>query len=412
MMTQLGQVSYYPSYSLARTGAEPTGTVEPLASTDSTALATAPTGTDSFTSASTLAPTASTEEPKKQGPNYLAWGALGAAVLTGGLLLGHHNLGWFKEAVEAGAKGADNLANGAEAAAKGAGDAIDNVAGNTPVAKAQEAVAHTLDGINFGTSSAKEIGAALRQSQAAKNLAAEERSLALQAEGLMTHHNINHTWNPTAGQPAVSSGVTIADKVFPSNKGEYEALVELAKTDPVAKVRLESGRWETTSFTTTKKTGETILKTTFVPAEGIYNPTESAIVGILRSADHSQKGSVNSAVTRANELAKQYGGNVTQSTNGFTIRTNTGDDIFIPSKAHITAGSYKQGSIIDEHGQALTQAEIDEYFRLKGSKKDEEVEAFKRFGQAQVLVPGRGASPQPILQITTGTQVADHSIGF
>lgn len=107
MMTQLGQVSYYPNSGYARTGAESSVPVDQTLQADS-ALATAPTPGDSFTSASTTAPA----EPEKKKTNWLAWGAAaagGAALIT----FGGKSAGWWlKEAVQ---EGADDLAKGADA---------------------------------------------------------------------------------------------------------------------------------------------------------------------------------------------------------------------------------------------------------------------------------------------------------
>jgi hypothetical protein len=140
--SQLGQVSYYPSSGYLRTGAESSVPVDPALQADPTALA--PAGTDSFnSSASNLAPTtAPAEEPqKKKGINYLAWGALATLAIPAGILL--LKKGKVDEAANLVKKGADDIANDAAAAAKGAADKLDNVAGNTHVAGASQAVIDT-----------------------------------------------------------------------------------------------------------------------------------------------------------------------------------------------------------------------------------------------------------------------------
>jgi hypothetical protein len=136
--SQLGQVRYNPNSGYLRTGAEPSVPVDPALQADTTALA--PAGTDSFnSSASNLAPTtAPAEEPKKKGPNYLAWGALATLAIPAGILLLKN--GKVDEAANLAKKGADDIANDAAAAAKDAGDAINNVVGSTHVADASQAV--------------------------------------------------------------------------------------------------------------------------------------------------------------------------------------------------------------------------------------------------------------------------------
>jgi DNA-binding phage protein len=412
MISQISNYAYPREASYNTNASAPTTGME---AQDPNALATAPTGTDSFTSASNLAPTtAPAEEPQKKGPNYLAWGALGAAVLTGGLLLGHHNLGWFKKAVE---EGADDLANGAAAASKGAVDAIDNVAANTPVAKAQETVAHTLEGINFGTSSADDIAKALLNSKLAKENAETVRIASLTRGGLdqALHSSTGHDF---ATFEQVVKGQSLHELNPANKKAVYDTLVD--STDPLDKIRLETGTWKTNRVEALDN-GKTIVHADFVPGE-VYTPEQQAVRSILsHGAASNDPATVRGSVAKANGLVQYNGGSVERTLDGYKIQTSAGAYVHhIPSGSYISANPLNEANMVDEYGQTFSNAQRDAYFNLReaveaGTATEAQIKQYQKYGSIKTLLPiGHASSPNGggLFRIPTGATQLDTSVGF
>jgi hypothetical protein len=257
MMTQLGQVSYYPSSGYLRTGAESSVPVDPTLQADTTALATTTTGVpgDSFNpSATTLAPnTAPAEEPqKKKGPNYLAWGALATLAIPVGILL--LKKGKVDEAANLAKEGVDNLANGAEAAAKGAAkgaaDTVDNVAGNTvakapsPFASSTDDASHIADLITQGFDPAKT--------------------------------KVSASSLTKAGQNFTINGEAVQIK----NVGDLNKLAKEAASDPRKALELKRG----TLIATGQKTKKGALEYTYRPGR-IETPEVESIIAKLSAGD-------------------------------------------------------------------------------------------------------------------------------
>ncbi|MCE2930038.1 MAG: hypothetical protein LW809_01445 [Vampirovibrionales bacterium] len=374
---------------------------------DQTSFAPASTGVDSFNS-SNLAPAPAPEAKKPV--NWLAWGALATLAIPAGILLAKN--GKVDEAAKL-------AKEGGEALSKGAGDAIDkvdNVAGKT-VAKAQETVAHTLEGINFGTSSADDIAKALLNSKLAKQNAETVRIASLTRGGLdpALHSSAGHDFGAFE---AVVKGQALHELNPANKKAVYDKLVD--STDPLDKIRLETGTWKT-SRVEELENGKKIVHADFVPGE-VYTPEQQAVRSILsHGAESNDPATVREAVTKANDLVKHNGGKVERTPDGYYIKTSThADEHHIPNGSFISANPLHEANMVDEYGQAFSQAQRDAYFNLRaavegGTATEAQIKQYEKYGSIKTLLPiGHIESPRNggLFRIPTGATQVDNSVGF
>ncbi|MFN9691510.1 MAG: hypothetical protein ACK551_05355 [Vampirovibrionales bacterium] len=396
--SQLGQVRYNPNYGsgYARTGAEPTGTVDPTLQADS-ALATTTTGVpgDSFNpSATTLAPTSAQTlapaEPEKKKTNWLAWGAAaagGAALIT----FGGKSAGWWlKEAVK---EGADDLAKAAddivgkfngfsrtdldglsreqlnqihgaadEAAAKKLLAELRAAAPSTPQAPkptvpANATVAKGLEGIDLENSSAVDINRALADKALTVQREAEDAQRALemtfednQAQiktqvgnrfNVSTHSTIGYgTRLPRTSQIETESQTVIDELARTAQKGDA---IDKAK----ASYQLNNGSYKLVGF---NGSHQPVYK---FEAKPLYSEAEEQVLGL----HYAGRTDVAEAVAKANNLEYTAGG-TTLKVKGGTKSIELTDNS-IEGYAELVNGG--RAVALNEHGQVMTKEQVAEY---------------------------------------------------
>ena len=388
--TQFGNYNY--GYSLARTGAEPTGTVDPTLQADPNALA--PAGADSFTSsASNLAPTtAPAEEPKKKGG--INWGGVALATVAGAALVGtglhgKAHWGWFKKAAEEGgeafAKGADDIVGKFKVFSKDdlAGlsaeqlkqihDASDETAAKKllaelkaaapstppapkPTVPANSTVARGLEGIDPQKSSAVEINRALADNAQTVKREAEDAQRALemtfednkdqikkQARGfdVSKHSTIGYGKRlPLASQIETESQTLIDGLAITAKKGDA---IDKAK----ANYQLNNGSYKLVGF---NDAHQPIYK---FEAKPLYSEAEEQVLGL----HYAGRTDVAEAVARANNLEYTAGGTtlkVQGGTKSIELTKNSIDDYV----ALVNGG---KAVALDEHGQVMTKEQVAGY---------------------------------------------------